>query len=279
MRLAVITVVAGRHGHLRLQRRGLAAGTRLPGIHVVVAMGDPEVAGLLDGTMPTSLVEVPVGADGNLPLARARNAGAARALSLGARLLVLLDVDCVPDPCLLDRYEHAAAARPGALLCGPVAYLPPPPPGGYDLATVARLADPHPARPAPPTGQIVGSDAYELFWSLSFAVTAPVWHELGGFCEGYTGYGGEDTDFGELARRAGVPLCWVGGALAYHQHHPVSDPPIEHARDIVRNATLFRERWGWWPMGGWLHALAELGIVRYDATGDRWRLTSLDKPR
>ncbi|MFD0427690.1 glycosyltransferase family 2 protein [Streptomyces zhihengii] len=48
---------------------------------------------------------------------------------------------------------------------------------------------------------------------------------MGGFCEQYTGYGGEDTDFAATATRSGVDLWWVGGAEAYHQHHPVHTPP------------------------------------------------------
>ena len=31
------------------------------------------------------------------------------------------------------------------------------------------------------------------------------------------------------AREAGVPLRWVGGAWAYHQHHPARSPAREHA--------------------------------------------------
>ncbi|MET0931866.1 MAG: hypothetical protein ABWX74_20295, partial [Aeromicrobium sp.] len=47
-----------------------------------------------------------------------------------------------------------------------------------------------------------------------------------------------------------------------HQHHPVSSPPLEHVEDIVRNATVFHDRWGAWPMGGWLDAFEERGLVR-----------------
>jgi len=69
------------------------------------------------------------------------------------------------------------------------------------------------------------SERYELFWSLSFDLTAASWARIGGFCTDYAGYGGDDTDFGEKARSAGVPLDWVGGADASHQWHPVPRPP------------------------------------------------------
>jgi GT2 family glycosyltransferase len=108
-----------------------------------------------------------------------------------------------------------------------------------------------------------------MFWSLSFATSASTWRRIGGFCEDYTGYGGEDTDFGQLARQAGVELCWVGDAWAFHQHHPKRSPPTEHLDDILRNAELFHRRWGWWPMEGWLAEFADAGLVRFD--GERLR--------
>lgn len=262
MRTAVITIVSGRHEHLRRQRAGLAAGARVPDRHVVVAMDDPDIAGIVGEPVVT------VPADGDrLPLARARNLGAAHALAAGAELLVFLDVDCIPGTGLVARYEEVAAD--GALLCGPVTYLPPAP--DYPLHELHRLTDPHPGRPAPAAHEVRRGGDHTLFWSLSFATTAATWRRIGGFCEDYTGYGGEDTDFGQRARAAGVDLWWIGGAHAYHQYHPVSDPPVEHVDDIVANATRFHRRWGWWPMTDWLEAFAEDGLVRYDPSAEKWR--------
>ena len=206
-----------------------------------------------------------------MPVARARNAGAEHALEAGAELLVFLDVDCLPGDGLLGRYRDAAGRAGPALLCGPVAYLPPAPPGGYPATGLHALADPHPARPAPPDGALERGGDHALFWSLSFAVTSATWRRIGGFSEDYVGYGGEDTDFGQLARRAGIDLCWVGGALAYHQHHLVEAPPVRHLDDILRNARIFHGRWGWWPMSGWLSAFAERGLAHYDAAAGVWR--------
>ena len=75
------------------------------------------------------------------------------------------------------------------------------------------------------------------------------------------GYGAEDTDFGRKAEMLGIDLAWVGGARAYHQHHPVSDPPVEHLEDILRNGALYARRWGTWPMGGWLNAFEQRGLI------------------
>lgn len=276
MRTAVVTVVAGRHDHLRSQLRGLRHSTVRPDDHVVVSMGDRAIADIVgdDYSDAARTVCVPASSDA-LPLARARNVGARAAIARGADLLVFLDVDCVPHPRMIDRYRGVAATprHRDDLLCGPVTYL------DAETSTLVRTspgrseltADPHPARPAPPDGTTVAGDRYELFWSLSFAVRSPVWTRIGGFCEEYTGYGAEDTDFAQRARAAGVGMAWVGGADAFHLHHRVSEPPVEHLTDILRNAAVFERRWGWWPMRGWLDAFEAKGLIRFDESANSWR--------
>ncbi|WP_404961602.1 glycosyltransferase family 2 protein [Streptomyces sp. 147326] len=268
MRTAVITLAAGRHPHLLLQQDGLARSTRPPDHYVIVSMSDPDIRHLVVDRNPIADVVTLPRTDGHLPLAAARNAGAARALGAGADLLVFLDVDCVPGASLLDGYVRAA--QDGALLCGTVAYLPPPPAGGYRLDDLAGMAPPHPARPAPADGRVVHGGDPRLFWSLSFALTAGTWDRIGGFCEDYTGYGAEDTDFASAAGRQGVDLWWVGGAPAYHQHHPTQRPPVQHIDDILRNGALYKARWGNWPMEGWLRDFETRGLVRYVPATDTW---------
>ncbi len=268
--VAVVTTVSGRREHLANQRRGLEAGIRPPDLHVVVAMGDPGVRVLLGDERACHVIDVPVAS--LLPLAAARNAGAMAALRAGARTLVFLDVDCIPSATLVARYASLAAdpRHATSILCGQVSYLPPAPSGDYDLDRLRDLAPPHPGRPALADDDVRRTDAYHLFWSLSFAMSAQAWATVGGFCEDYAGYGGEDTDFGQSAKAVGVDMCWVGGAAAYHQHHPVSDPPFEHLVEILENARVFAARWGWWPMAGWLSAFEEAGLIELDETGTSW---------
>jgi GT2 family glycosyltransferase len=272
VRSAVITLLAGRHRHLRLQRRGLLAGTCQPDLQVVVAMNDPAAASVLDQRFPEPDT-VQLSHEGRqLPLARARNLGARRAISRGADFLIFLDVDCVPGARMVQRYtEHAGSQDSPGLLCGPVAYLPPPPEQGYALDSLPGLGRPHPARPVPPENGALNGGDHALFWSLSFALQASLWQDLGGFCEQYTGYGAEDTDFGQVAASRGIGLTWVGGAWAYHQHHPTSDPPVQHLHDILRNAAVFHRRWGWWPMSGWLQDFARQGLIRFEPGGQTWQ--------
>jgi hypothetical protein len=47
----------------------------------------------------------------------------------------------------------------------------------------------------------------------------------------------------------------------------VSDPPVEHLHDIVRNAEIFHQRWGWWPMERWLTAFHQRGLIARDESG------------
>ena len=278
---AMIVIAAGRAAHLRNQQRAVAApSTTLPDEYVLVSMGDPAaiaatMAGPLAGRCPLRLIQVPV-VDG-LPLAAARNAGAAAALADGAQVLIFLDVDCLPGPDLVTAYTAAVTAEPGpALYCGTVQYLAdgdtPDPDDPGPLDTRSLSGRPHPARPVPGPGDIVDGTDWRLFWSLSFAVSAPTWARLGGFHEGYRGYGGEDTDLGYLARKAGVPLRFIGNADAYHQFHTAENPPRSHLHDIVRNAGIFRQRWGFHPMTGWLQAFADAGMARYDTDLDEWRV-------
>ena len=108
-----------------------------------------------------------------------------------------------------------------------------------------------------------------LFWSLAFAIRRSRFEELGGFDEAFVGYGAEDTDFGFRAERAQIPLIFVGGAIACHQYHDSYDPPVQHFDDIVRNATIFKARWGWSPMQGWLDAFVAMGLIDYRDDGIR----------
>lgn len=269
MRTAVVTVVHGRTTHLRNQLEGLARSVVTADRHVLVAIDDDDVAGTASAIDPTAMVVALRSRTRRLPIAAARNLGACSAIADGAELLIFLDVDCIAAPDMIGGYQRAAAdpAHGGGLLCGPVTYLPEAGSEGYDLGRLEEQIDPHPVRPAPAGNDVQVGDEYELFWSLSFAVTAPVWRRIGGFCTQYSGYGGEDTDFAQKAAAERITLRWVGGAHAFHQHHAISDPPVEHLDDILVNAGIFHRRWDWWPMRGWLEAFEARGLIGFDRNG------------
>ena len=279
--LSVITLVADRADHLGHLAHGLARSTERVDELVVVDMGsrdDPRSAvAVVAPGVPIRWVELAPVVPGGLPLARARNAGAAAAAS---ERLLFLDVDCIPSASTVASY--ADAIDRGGLVCGPVRWLERSWDHGLDL-TATGLDDvldarsmPHPVRPAP-TEEHTGED-HELFWSLAFGVSRSDLDRIGGFDEGYVGYGGEDTDLGFAARRAGVPMRWLSRGTVYHQFHRSSTPPAEHLGSIVTNARRFRRRWGVWPMGGWLDAFAAGGLIEWDPTGDDLRLLDPGRP-
>lgn len=277
-RTAVVTIAHGRHEHLRGQGWGLLHQAQAADHYVVVAMGDPDLVGVARERHPDVIpVSVPAVAP-DLPLAQARNAGARAAIDAGADVVIFLDVDCIPGTSTVQRYSEvlAVTGRPQPLVaCGTVHYLPPVAhPRAYRGPGLDRRARPHRARPAPAADAVVLGGDVRLFWSLSFAMTALDWDAVGGFDETYAGYGAEDTDFGQRLAAAHGELAWVGGAPAYHQHHPTQDPPIGHLDSIVRNANLFRDRWGWFPMEGWLDEFARRDLADVDATTGRWRVTT-----
>ena len=273
--IAVVTVCTpGRAEHLRSQRRAMAA--HLPGARHVVVLperpGSADLAGEL-AAEGVEVVELPAGPD--LPIARSRNVGGDRAAELGVDTIVFLDVDCMPGPDLGRRY---AELPDGAVGLGPVTYLPESV-GAPDPAELPGLTDPHPARRFPERGtRELDPDEFGLFWSLSFAMRPALWTRLrtdfGGFDEAFTGYGAEDTDFGRRLLYRRVRVLLVAGAHAYHRWHPVSDPPVDHLDDLLRNGAHYAERWGEWPAPGWFEKFEQMGLVR--RRGDGWEATAVE---
>ncbi|GLK80033.1 glycosyltransferase family 2 protein [Methylopila turkensis] len=252
--VSVLTLARGRTEHLRNLVEGLGRSERAPDELVVVDMNDEPLV-LEAPNFPLRLVRLP---GERLPLAAARNLAAR--LSTGARLL-FLDADCIPSRALLGAVDQVLRERDG-VVCPEVLYLGPDDARGdwteRDLVAAGR---PHEARRFPESGLRIVSNP-GLFWSLAFGVRRETFEALGGFDETFVGYGGEDTDFGFRAETKRVPLLFMGEARAFHQHHPVSDPPFEHLADIVRNAEVFRRKWGRWPMEGWLAAFERAGAIR-----------------
>ena len=261
--VTIVTVAKDRREHLERQFAGIDAQTRPPDEHVIIDLGGPPI-----GERPRTTV-IGWDVDGRaLPVGEARNRGAAIADS---NVLIFLDVDCVPTPSLVADYVDLVGEHPG-IVCGPVGYLPALAPDAFFdgegrlAATSLRAGSSYqPGRPRPGE-QTRRSDRYELFWSLSFAVHRSTWNDLGGFDNAFDGYGGEDTDLAWTARSGGIELFFTGRAEAFHQHHAISSPPVEHLHDIVRNATVFHHKWGQWPMAGWLAEFNDLGLIDWTPT-------------
>lgn len=259
MSISVVTIVRGRLQHLRNQRRGLAEQLTAFDEHVVVRMGGPAIDEALE-PVPCRTRVMALDDASPLPLARARNSGAA--VAAGSQL-VFLDVDCIPSPGMITAYS-GVAERDG-LWTGPVWYLPPLPTGRrLDHAALRAAGRRHSAQPYASPGTHTALEP-DLFWSLNFAVRHDVFDDLGGFDERYVGYGGEDTDFAATADANGIPINLLADAHAFHQHHPTTSPPVQHLDAIVANARVFHRKWGRWPMRGWLDAFAERELITLTA--------------
>ena len=229
--------------------------------------------GVLDRT-PLAVERIVVPSDGAaLPLGAARNAGAAH---LDCDVLVVPRRRLHPEPRVRRRPRRRARRAPRTRwraavsdTCG----------AGWQAAGAGRRSRRAAAirtrRDRRRTRDELDTDRHELFWSLNFAVRAPTWQRLGGFDTGYRGYGAEDTDLGLRARRLGIPLLWVAGALGVPPVAP-ADPPRPRPRATRSSPTPVASTTavGTWPMAGWLDELAAAGAVRFDPAADvleRWR--------
>jgi hypothetical protein len=135
--------------------------------------------------------------------------------------------------------------------------------GGLDAWSDAPIA-----RPVPEGHGVRLGDDHELFWSLSFGVTSSTWAVIGGFDPAYVGYGAEDTDFAMRARALGIGLAWIPDGTVYHQWHPPSRLEPARLGELVANARRYRQRWGRWPMAGWLSELHQRGAICFVPDAD-----------
>jgi GT2 family glycosyltransferase len=263
---SVLVITGGRDEHLARVLAGLERADPRPDEVVVVFMNQP------DGRVPATglrVVASHVDAPGRLPLAAARN----RAADLArGEVLVFLDVDCIPSTAAVGTLAAAVRAHPGTLVMGSPRYLLPGwvpdarvTTGVPDDDRLRELSVPHPARAHLGEGP---SQDWHLVWTLVLAMGSADFDRLGGFDEGFSGYGAEDTDFAFRARQAGLALRSCP-ATVFHQHHGVHRPPLHHFIDILVNARRFRHVHGTWPMEGWLGQFRDLGLVDWDPEGDR----------
>jgi GT2 family glycosyltransferase len=279
MRTSVLVITSGRDAHLARVLAGLERSDPRPEQVVVVFMNQP------DAVVPDTGLEVVVGEvrdPDRLPLAAARNHAASLA---EGEVLVFLDVDCIPAAATVGRLAAEVARHPRSLVMGSPRYLRPDwldrvGDAGTTMDAVPTEEDlvhhsvPHPARETLEPGP---SRQWHLAWTLVLALGARQFTTVGGFDEGFRGYGAEDTDFAFRARDAGLGLR-SSEAMVFHQHHGVHRPPLHHFRDIVLNARRFRQVHGRWAMEGWLTRFSSLGLVDWDPDGERLAILRAPTP-
>ncbi|KKN50536.1 hypothetical protein LCGC14_0631890 [marine sediment metagenome] len=261
--VSALTLARGRAAHLKNVILGLTRQSQQPSELVIGVMQDTLYDDLPETDFPIRQISIP---GDELPLARARNLVADAAQG---EVLIFLDVDCIPAPDLIAEYAAATTSGTG-LTMGEVMYLPaetavP----GWDYGDFEAVAVRHSDRQGPPESGMRRCEDYRCFWSLNFAMHRDDWAAAGGFDERFTGYGGEDTDFGRTLSEKGIGIWWIRGARVYHQYHPHCMPPIHHVPSILRNTEIFAEKWGHRTMEHWLHAFRMMGLIENCASGLR----------
>ena len=254
--ISVCTIYAKRKSHLRNLVRGLIESADYPKELVIVCMNDR-----LPQLPPTPFKIITANVESTsttLPLAAARNKAAA--IATGNKL-IFLDVDCIGDRNLIKIFdEHLEQEE--ALYSGSVRYLKQDwQQNNWTIESLDQYSSVHELQGKVPDDLQKIAHPYELFWSLNFGISQQAFNHLGGFDEGYKGYGGEDTDFAFTARSHQLP-CYKVGAVAYHQYHPTFSPPLNHLADIVSNARVFYHKWGVLPMEKWLRQFVDLGYIK-----------------
>ena len=260
--VTVATLVRGRQVHLDHLVAGLLAQTSAPDELVIAYMQEqpPQVASPLPFSV--SCVQIPGDV---LPLASARNSAAYAATG---DILAFLDVDCIADRNFIRRAREAIQNAEDGVYMPEIRYLPAMSHGWLDeaqsrpdYALLEGAGVRHPAKPSLAEVATKRVEDYGELWGLAFILLRQNWFAAGGMDEDYVGYGAEETDFGQRLRVAGLPLCWLGGTICYHQHHAVHNPPLQHFDSIVENARRFHDRWGDWCMTYWLDEFEKRGYL------------------
>lgn len=78
----------------------------------------------------------------------------------------------------------------------------------------------------------------------NFSVTAAAFQGVGGFDEGFVGYGWEDIELGLRLQQAGVSLRYEPAALVYHHHVQTLDGLIPKLRQSGKGAVYFWRKHG-----------------------------------
>lgn len=163
----------------------------------------------------------------NAGLAAARNTGAAAARF---PVLLFLDPDMWAEPQLVRAHARhydsgAHVAVQGTRLLHPEAKITP------FMETKELLPDLTPRRR-------VGLSPYHTIMS-NFSLRAEDLRTVGGFDEGFRGYGWEDIEMGFRLHRAGVELRWEPEAFAWHYHVESLEERLRKQREAGVNAVYF----------------------------------------
>lgn len=164
----------------------------------------------------------------NAGLARARNAGIARAH--GERI-IFIDDDVLPIPTFVEEHLRAAERHPGFIVRG----------GAVEVDDPDDL---------PPPIWSIKNYSGNYFWTTNVSVPLATIRGIGGFDESFSEYGWEDIDVGLRLRASGVRAIFHPSALVYHVKPRPSGASVEkmlaQARAQARTAVRLVHRHPTW---------------------------------
>lgn len=193
----------------------------------IVVVDDGSTDGSTDGIETSGPPAVRVLRQRNGGRAVARNRGAAEAQG---RVLLFLDADVWAAPELIDAHLQHHAGQTTLGVQGPS------PPAPESLTTLFMRAC-H----VWPDWTRRNRENLSPFHVITrnFSVDRESFQRIGGFDEGFTGYGWEDMELAIRLTRHGVPLHYEPGAVAYHYHIQT----LEQAREKLRQAGVGAVYW------------------------------------
>lgn len=260
MTVSILTLVRNRNEMLTHLIDALDRSDVSPLELVVARAGGEDPGPVLEGThrYGIELIELDDRGD-RIQYSQARNLCARMARATN---LIFMDADTFPSGPAIGVVDRTLDGV-DCIALGEIAYLPFDPCTDWSDESLCEIARAHPDRPRPPAaGARRLDDGHHLVWGTFFGIRRATFAAIGGFDERFTGYAGEDTDLAFRARAMEVPVMLASGATVFHQHHDVFEPPVQQLRATVDNARRFRDRHGWWPMGGWLDEFERLGLIR-----------------
>lgn len=269
MTVGIVVPVYNRRENLALMLASLERQTSDDFVVVVADDGSDDgtgelVAGLAAAEVWAGRLRwISCGPHRDVRIGRARNLGAAN-LPAGVSLMVMLDSDVLVQPGAVAAYAAAHAAHPGALIVGPVEWLPEL--GRDELAAavagraggLAGLRDKIPATstaaipvpiPVQVQGTLVGPELrfslfgglgevdpdqprdFRPYWMVPLNTGWPVglFWSLGGFREDLPGYAVADFAMGVAAAAAGIQCISRPDLWALHMWHPKAPAPAPAA--------------------------------------------------
>lgn len=256
--VSVLTLNKNRTSHLTNLIKGLNRSSKMPDELIIVDMSDNPVK-FSSPYFPIKTIHL---TSPDLELSKMRNLAANTAKS---EKLLFLDVDCIPSynfvdimSDILDKYKEPLSVKviylPENCIDNEAEFLP------TEAVLLQKGASLH--RYFNPNKDMIAS--FESFWTLAFAVRKSIFEEIGGFCEDFKGWGGEDTEFAYRAQTKNIKHRMIGKTKVFHQHHAVGDFPFVHFRSIVANAKTFYDIWGVWIMQEQLNLFKEHGYIDFN---------------